>query len=78
MGTSKSVKIENNIKYKVITDAWGNKEWFQNDLALNKYVRHRELGPAVEYKDGGKEWWRNNQLHREDGPAVITKNSPHL
>jgi hypothetical protein len=26
--------------------------------------------PAVEYQDGGKEWWICGQLHRTDGPAV--------
>jgi hypothetical protein len=26
-------------------------------------------GPAVEHSTGTKEWWMNNQLHREDGPA---------
>jgi hypothetical protein len=32
-------------------------------------VLHREDGPAVEWADGYKAWWVNNQLHREDGPA---------
>lgn len=31
---------------------------------------HREDGPAVEGKDGSKEWYLNGNLHREDGPAV--------
>jgi hypothetical protein len=31
---------------------------------------HRTDGPAVEWKNGHKEWWINGQLHREDGPAV--------
>lgn len=31
---------------------------------------HREDGPAIEYPDGGKEWWVNGKLHREDGPAI--------
>ena len=31
---------------------------------------HRMDGPAVEYADGGKEWWVNDKLHRLDGPAV--------
>jgi hypothetical protein len=34
---------------------------------------HREDGPAVEYKDGSKEYWQNNQLHRTDGPALEWK-----
>ena len=48
------------------------------DIKTNKFcikyyinkVLHREEGPAVEYFDGGKEWWVNDKLHREDGPAV--------
>ena len=31
---------------------------------------HREHGPAVEYSDGGSEWYQNGQLHRVDGPAI--------
>jgi hypothetical protein len=30
---------------------------------------HREDGPAIEWKDGGKFWYINDKLHREDGPA---------
>jgi hypothetical protein len=25
---------------------------------------------TVEYEDGSKEWFLNDRLHREDGPAV--------
>ena len=38
--------------------------WFNQDGK-----RHREDGPAVEYANGGKEWFLNGKLHREDGPA---------
>ena len=31
---------------------------------------HREDGPAIEYSDGAKCWYRNGKLHREDGPAI--------
>ena len=31
---------------------------------------HRADGPALEDKDGTKEWWVNGKLHRIDGPAV--------
>ena len=40
-------------------------EWFNLEGKL-----HREDGPAVEYADGGKEWYVNGQIHREDGPAA--------
>ena len=33
---------------------------------------HREDGPAVEWEDGGKEWWVKGQRHRSnDLPAII-------
>jgi hypothetical protein len=31
---------------------------------------HREDGPAIEYKDGRKDWYLHGQRHREDGPAI--------
>lgn len=31
---------------------------------------HREDGPALEYKDGYKAWFKNGNRHRLDGPAV--------
>ena len=34
----------------------------------------QEDGPAVEYANGGKDWYRNGQRHREDGPAVESAN----
>ena len=37
---------------------------------------HREDGPAVEYTDGHKEWYKNGKSHREDGPAVECVNGP--
>jgi hypothetical protein len=33
-------------------------------------MRHREDGPAIEWADGGKDWYINNKLHRIDGPAI--------
>ena len=32
--------------------------------------KHREDGPAVEFTDGTKIWYLEDQRHREDGPAV--------
>ncbi len=34
-------------------------------------LRHREDGPAIEWENGKKEWYRNGLRHRVDGPAVI-------
>jgi hypothetical protein len=30
---------------------------------------HREDGPAIQYGDGTRVWWRDGKRHREDGPA---------
>ena len=35
---------------------------------------HRLDGPAIEYSDGGREWYQNGRLHRVDGPAVERPN----
>ena len=36
--------------------------------------KHREDGPAVELKDGTRQWFVNGDLHREDGPAAELDN----
>jgi hypothetical protein len=41
---------------------------YHKDRGLS--VIHREDGPAIEYSDGTKAWYRNSLLHREDGPAI--------
>jgi hypothetical protein len=43
----------------------GSRKWYNEE---GKY--HREDGPAVEYTDGSKLWFRDGKLHREDGPAT--------
>jgi hypothetical protein len=35
-------------------------------------IWHRDDGPALEYFDGGVQYWIHGKLHREDGPAIIT------
>ena len=43
----------------------GDKEWRNKDDEL-----HRLDGPAIEFANGGKQWYQNGKLHRNDGPAV--------
>ena len=31
---------------------------------------HREDGPAIEWANGDKRWYRDGKYHREDGPAI--------
>jgi hypothetical protein len=47
------------------TDDDGLRVWRNSEGLL-----HREDGPAVEYANGTRMWYLNNQRHREDGPAV--------
>jgi hypothetical protein len=37
---------------------------------LYKNIIHRIGGPAIEYSDGTKVWYKNGKIHREDGPAI--------
>ena len=53
------------LKYRVVVDSFGTRRYYNSD---NQF--HRESGPAVEYKDGEKQWCQNGQLHRTDGPAI--------
>ena len=39
---------------------------------------HREDGPAVEWHDGTKLWYKHGKLHREGGPAIECKNGSKL
>ena len=56
---------------------------FHPDGTLDKIWRneegqyHREDGPAYEYADGVKFWFKNGRLHREDGPALVWGNGKH-
>ena len=43
------------IEYTVKVHDSGNKYWFLNG------ARHREDGPAIEYANGSKEWYKNGK-----------------
>jgi len=49
-------------------DANGNVHYYNN---IELY--HRLDGPAIEWCDGGKEWYINGELHKKKGPAVCTQ-----
>jgi len=36
----------------------------------SKEYLHRVDGPAIEYINGDKYWYKEGQLHRADGPAI--------
>jgi hypothetical protein len=44
-----------------------DKRYYKNQKMT---IRHWLDGPAVEYADGGKEWYVDGKRHRLDGPAV--------
>jgi len=53
----------------LIIDGYGTKFW------KNKKKQFHKLdGPAREWFDGEREWWRNGMRHREDGPAFVFTN----
>lgn len=31
---------------------------------------HRDDGPAIEWANGSKAWFRDGDCHRDDGPAI--------
>ena len=54
------------LKYRVEVDIYGTRCYFNNANQL-----HRTDGPAIEYADGSKSWYQNDQYHRTDGPAIV-------
>jgi len=45
-------------------------EWIVNGKVTTERL-HREDGPAVEYVNGSRYWYKNGHRHREGGPAVV-------
>jgi hypothetical protein len=58
-------KNKKTMKSKIMASSCGTKHWYDENGLL-----HREDGPAVEYSNGSKVWYKNGRLHREDGPAI--------
>jgi hypothetical protein len=52
----------------------GDLSRFRNGLLHGGTGIDGEPQPAIELLDGHTEWWEDGQVHREDGPAVITQN----
>ena len=53
-------------KYTVEVNDDGDVYWYKHGTKQ----LHRTDGPAVEYANGTKHWYQNDQRHRIDGPAV--------
>ena len=58
-------EVFDRLKYRIEVDMFGTHRYYNASGQL-----HRESGPAVEWADGGKEWWLNGLRHRDDGPAI--------
>jgi len=59
--------MDNNTGNKVSLDADGTTYWRNVDNFLH---RDHDL-PAIEWPDGGKQWWKKGRRHRDGGlPAV--------
>jgi hypothetical protein len=54
-------EVPNNFTGIVVCRGDGSKQWFENG------IRHREDGPAVEYKNGRKTWWLIGCEYTESG-----------
>jgi hypothetical protein len=54
----------------MIIDSDGSKRWYHNDNL------HRIDGPAIEYKNGRKEWFLYGVLYDEYKYKTITSNIP--
>ena len=54
------------MEYTVKVDVYGDVRYYKPGTD----ILHREDGPAMEYTNGHKAWYKEGKLHREDGPAV--------
>jgi len=53
-------------KYTVEINSNGTIRWYKEGTS----ILHREGGPAVEFANGEKHWYKNGKFHRTDGPAL--------
>ena len=54
---------------KTEVDKNGNRRFYNNKGQL-----HRLSGPAIEWSNGSKEWYKDDKRHRLDGPAIEWRN----
>ena len=63
----------------VLVDDKGNKQYAKlpkKAKSINDAILHREDGPAKEYVNGYKAYFKDGKLHRVDGPTVEFNNLP--
>lgn len=57
----------------IIVDDRGNKQYCKlpkRARGIQDAVLHREDGPALDYVNTYKGWYKDGKMHRDDGPAV--------
>jgi len=67
--TIKETSYNNSMNQYIWINENGDKAYY-SDKEMK--IRHRVDGPAVEYKHGDEQWYRDGKLHREDGPAKVS------
>lgn len=66
--TTQYILKHKNGTFQYIVKYINNNTFYYKDREMT--ILHREDGPAVEWRSGGKEWFINGTRHREDGPAI--------
>ena len=59
-------------EYKFYPDGTFDKVWKNENGQV-----HRDDGPAIEYFNGIKHWFKNGTYHRKDGPAMVCDDGSH-
>jgi hypothetical protein len=60
--------LVNSSPLRVVLDGINRRKDFTAYIRRN--VVHRDEGPAIEWADGTRQWYRDGKRHREDGPAI--------
>jgi len=61
-------------EYRVVEHNAGGRYWYKPGTLIS----HRIGGPAVEWSNGYKAWFKDGLQHREDGPAVMHTDGTNL
>ncbi len=71
--TRREQEVFDALRYRIEVDANGTRRYYNRAGQL-----HRENGPAVEYANGDKFWYQNDQCHRTDGSKSWYINGEHM
>jgi hypothetical protein len=68
------VANKNHLEFESNEQEYKNYKYWVFKYINEDNLSHREDGPAEEYSNGTKGWYKNGKLHREDGPALESYN----